>query len=275
MRIALTIAGSDSIGGAGVQADLKTFAALEVYGASVITAVTSQSTTGVSDSFALSANTVRSQIEQVSRDVTISAVKTGMLATAEIVEAVAETIERLQLPNVVVDPVLAASFGGEATTRRTLLAPEAVSILKARLLPVAAVVTPNVSEAAELAGIAVDSLGTAREAARRILDLGPAAVVIKGGHLNGPQAVDLLLHAGVFTEFAAPRSSIGAVHGTGCTFASAVAARLALGDDIPTAVQRAKAYVTGAIEHAFRIGHGALVLDHFWNHPSPRRGLYS
>ena len=271
MRIALTIAGSDSIGGAGIQADLKTFAALGVYGASVITAVTSQNTTGVSDYVALSADAVRSQIEQVARDVTISAVKTGMLATVDIVEAVAETAGRLSLQNLVVDPVTAASPQSERTAGpRTLLAPKAVSVLRARLLPVASVVTPNAPEAAALAGITVETLSAAREAAKRILDFGPGAVVIKGGHLKGPEAIDLLLHAGRFTEFAAPRSERGEVHGTGCTFASAIAAYLALGDDIPTAVERAKAYVTGAIRHAFPIGHGALVLDHLWNRSAPR-----
>lgn len=272
MRIALTIAGSDSIGGAGIQSDLKTFAALDVYGASVITAVTSQNTTGVSDSFSLPAHVVRSQIEQVAQDTTIGAVKTGMLATSDIVEVVADTVNRLQLHNVVVDPVFAASgYSKETTGRRTLLAPDAVSIMKDRLLPGATVVTPNVAEAGALAGMTVDTLSSAREAARRILDFGAAAVVIKGGHLKGPQAIDLLFYAGTFTEYAAPRSERGAVHGTGCTFASAIAARLALGDDIPTAVERAKEYVTGAIDGAFQIGHGALVLNHFWSRASLRR----
>lgn len=268
MRIALSIAGSDSIAGAGVQADLKTFAALGVYGVSALTAVTSQNTTGVADVCALSPELVRSQIEQVVQDVELSAVKTGMLATAEIVQIVADAMSRLQRPNLVVDPVMAATIPG----RRTLLAPAAVSTLKTVLLPLASVVTPNVAEATALSGVRVDSLGTAREAARRIFELGPAAVVVKGGHLTGADAIDVLFHAGTFTEFAAPRSSIGAVHGTGCTFASAVAAGLALGDDIPAAVQRAKQYVTGAIGQSFEIGRGARILDHFWN--SSVRGLY-
>ena len=265
MRIALTIAGSDSIGGAGVQADLKTFAALGVHGVSAITAVTSQNTTGVSDSFSLPPHVVQSQIAQIAQDVTIAAVKTGMLATAGIVEGVADTVRRMQLPNLVVDPVLAASLDSTETAGRTLLEPEAVSILKRCLLPVASVVTPNAAEAGELAGMTVDSPSRAREAARRIFDLGPAAVVIKGGHMDGPQAIDLLFHGGAFTEFAAPRSSMAPVHGTGCAFASAVAAGLALGDDIPGAVQRAKNYVAGAIAHAFPIGHGAFILNHFWD----------
>jgi hydroxymethylpyrimidine kinase/phosphomethylpyrimidine kinase len=263
MRTALTIAGSDSIAGAGIQADLKTFAALGVHGVSAVTAITAQNTTGVTDVFALSGNLVRAQIDEITRDAAIAAVKTGMLATVEIVEIVAETLGRLKGPNLVVDPVMAAS----GTGMRTLLAPEAVSILKTRVFPIATVVTPNVSEAAALCGIAVDSLGTAREAARRILDFGPAAVVIKGGHWGGEHAIDVLFHAGTFTEFAVRRVSVDAVHGTGCTFASAIAGGLALGDDIPAAVQRAKHYVTGAIEHSFAIGRGARILNHFWDSP--------
>lgn len=260
MRTALTIAGSDSIAGAGIQADLKTFAALGVYGVSALTAVTAQSTTGVADIFALSPQMVRAQIDQIAHDVEIAAVKTGMLATAEIVRVVSDTLGQFQRRNLVVDPVMAASGPG----MRTLLAPEAVSILKTRLLPLATVVTPNVAEASTLSDIHVDSLSTAREAAKRIAGLGATAVVIKGGHLSGAQAIDLLWHAGTFTELTAPRVNVDAIHGTGCTFASAIAAGLALGDDIPAAVQRAKRYVTGAIEQSFKIGHGARILNHFW-----------
>jgi hydroxymethylpyrimidine/phosphomethylpyrimidine kinase len=261
MRAVLTIAGSDSIAGAGIQADLKTFAALGVYGTSAVTAVTSQNTTGVDDIFAMPPQIVRSQIEFIAQDVQLSAVKTGMLATAEIVLAVAETIGRFARPNLVVDPVMAAGN----PNRRTLLSPDAVSMMKTRLLPVASVVTPNVAEASALGGIDVGSLETAREAAKRIFDLGPGAVVIKGGHLAGTQAIDLLYDGRTFTEFSALRSSSGPFHGTGCTFASALAAGLALGDDLPAAVQRAKRYVTGAIAHASQIGKGSRLLDHFWN----------
>jgi hydroxymethylpyrimidine/phosphomethylpyrimidine kinase len=275
MRTALTIAGSDSIAGAGIQADLKTFAAFGVYGVSALTAATAQNTEGVTDVFALSPQMVRAQIDQLAQDVEIAAVKTGMLATAEIVRVVSETVGRFRHPNLVVDPVMAASRprqGGEPglAPSRTLLAPDAVSILKARLLPVATVVTPNVAEAAILSGIRVDSMERAREAARRISGLGAAAVVIKGGHLGGRDAVDLLFHAGAFIELAAPRADYDAIHGTGCTFASAIAAGLALGDDVPAAVQRAKRYITGAIEHSFAIGHGARILDHFWDGTPPR-----
>ncbi len=260
MRAVLTIAGSDSSAGAGVQADLKTFAALGVYGTSAVTAITSQNTSGIDEVFPVPPEIVRSQIEKVAQDITLSAVKTGMLATADITRTVAETIKKLRRPNLVVDPVMTASNPG----RRTLLSPEAVEILRTGILPLATVVTPNTAEARALSGIDVRSLDSAREAAKRILDLGPLAVVVKGGHLEGGDAIDLLYDGKTFTEFSAPRSSFGSVHGTGCAFASAIAAALALGDDLPAAVARAKTYVTGAIEHSFELGAGARLLDHFW-----------
>ena len=260
MRTVLTIAGSDSIAGAGVQADLKTFAALGVYGVSAVTAVTAQNTSGVAGIFTLPSQIVQAQIDAVARDVQISAIKTGMLANAGIIEAVSDSLARLQGIPVVVDPVLAS--GG--AVRRTLLAPEAVSILKTRLVPLATVVTPNVAEAEALCDIRIDSIESARTAARRIAELGAAAVVVKGGHLSGPHAVDVLFHAGTFTELEAPRMDLGPIHGTGCTFASAIAAGLALGDDIPAAAQRAKRYITGAIEQSIAVGRGARILNHFW-----------
>jgi hydroxymethylpyrimidine/phosphomethylpyrimidine kinase len=260
MRSVLTIAGSDSSAGAGIQADLKTFAALRVYGASAVTAVTSQNTLGVADVFTLPPDVVRTQIECIVQDLELSAVKTGMLSTAEIVSVVAEIMGRHSDLKLVVDPVMTATSGA----RRTLLAPEAVSTLKARLLPLASVVTPNVAEATSLSGVAVTSDATAREAAQRIFELGAKAVVVKGGHFDGKLAVDVLFDGRTFTEFSAPRLSGGAIHGTGCTFASAIAAGLALGHDLAPAVDRAKRYVTGAIEHAIPVGRGARVLNHFW-----------
>jgi hydroxymethylpyrimidine/phosphomethylpyrimidine kinase len=260
MRAVLTIAGSDSSAGAGIQADLKTFAALGVYGASSVTAVTAQNTLGVEEVFTLPPDVVRSQIECIVQDFSLAAVKTGMLSTSEIVLVVTQTIGRLPHPNLVVDPVMTATSGA----RRTLLAPEAVSTLKTHLLPIASVVTPNVAEASTLSGIAVTSPATAREAAQRIFDLGAKAVVVKGGHLEGAHAVDVLFDGRTFTEFSAPRFPDASVHGTGCTFASAIAAGLALGDDLAAAVDRAKRYVTGAIEHATPVGRGARVLNHFW-----------
>jgi hydroxymethylpyrimidine/phosphomethylpyrimidine kinase len=214
----------------------------------------------VADIFALSPQMVRAQIDQIAHDVEIAAVKTGMLVTGDIVRTVAESVGRFRQPNLVVDPVMA----GSGRTMRTLLAAEAVSILKTRLLPIATVVTPNVPEAEALSGIRVDSMTSGREAARRIAGMGAMAVVIKGGHLTGPEAIDLLFHAGSFLEIAAPRVELGGIHGTGCTFASAIAAGLALGDDVPAAVHRAKRYISGAIEHSFAVGRGARILDHFW-----------
>jgi hydroxymethylpyrimidine/phosphomethylpyrimidine kinase len=260
MRAVLTIAGSDSSAGAGMQADLKTFAALGVYGASAVTAVTAQNTLGVEEVFTLPPDVVRAQIECIVQDMSVSAVKTGMLSTAEIVRVVAEIIGRLPHPNLVVDPVMTATNGA----RRTLLAPDAVSTLKTHLLRIASVVTPNVAEATTLSGIGVTSAASAREAAQRIFDLGAKAVVVKGGHLEGEHAVDVLFDGRTFTEFSAPRFSGSSIHGTGCTFASAIAAGLALGDDLAAAVERAKRYVTGAIEHAIPVGRGARVLNHFW-----------
>jgi hydroxymethylpyrimidine/phosphomethylpyrimidine kinase len=262
----LTIAGSDSIAGAGIQADLKTFAALGVYGVSAITAVTAQNTEGVADIFVLPPKTVQSQIAQVVQDAGVSAVKTGMLATADIVRVVSESIRRFQITNLVVDPVMAASGAGTST----LLDVEGVSIMKTHLLPVAAVVTPNASEAETLSGVCVNSMATAREAAKRIAGLGAAAVIVKGGHLGGPEAIDLLFYAGTFLEIAAPRLGLDDVHGTGCAFASAIAARLARGDEIPAAVHSAKRYISGAIEHSLAVGRGARVLNHFWDQPSLR-----
>jgi hydroxymethylpyrimidine/phosphomethylpyrimidine kinase len=264
MRTVLTIAGSDSICGAGIQADLKTFAALGVYGVSALTAVTAQNTRGVAAIFGLSPQTVEAQLDQIAQDVEVAAIKTGMLLTAEIVHAVSDTLRRFGHPNLVVDPVMAATAGGT----RTLLAPEAVSILKTRLLPVATIVTPNVAEAEALSGMRVDSVISAREAAKRIAGAERVAVVIKGGHLQGADAIDLLFHAGVFLEFSAPRAELNDIHGTGCAFASAIAARLARGDDVPVAVERAKRYISGAIQHSFVIGRGARILNHFWEHAS-------
>jgi len=259
MRSALTIAGSDSSAGAGVQADLKTFAAHGIYGVTAITSVTAQNTRAICGVVDLPPEFVRSQIEALAEDFEIAAVKTGMLANAGIVNAVAEAIRTLRLPILVVDPVLTASDG------RPLLASDAIAVLKNVLFPLAEVVTPNTVEAAQLAGIKVGSLEDAREAARRIHDLGPHVVIVKGGHLEGAQAVDVFYDGRIFNELAAVRISGSNLHGTGCTFASAVAANLAAGHGAATAAEKAKAYVTGAIEHGLNLGRGRGMLDHFWN----------
>lgn len=258
MRTALTIAGSDSGGGAGIQADLKTFAALGVYGTSAITAVTAQNTLGVTASAPLAADLVTAQIEAVAGDIAIHATKTGMLANAAIVEAVVAAIEELELPLVVVDPVM-VSKGGQR-----LLDDDGVQALRLELLPRARVVTPNLPEAEALSGRRIESLAGAREAARRIRDMGARAVIVKGGHGVGTQIVDVLLDGDTFHEFRTPRIDTKNTHGSGCTFASAVAAHLALGRALPEATEQAQRYVAGAIAHALAIGRGHGPLGHFW-----------
>jgi len=259
MRTALTIAGSDSSGGAGIQADLKTFAAHGVYGVSAITAVTAQNTLGVSAFEALSADLVTAQIEAVVSDIGVHAAKTGMLPNGAIVEAVAAAVADLDIPLLVVDPVLAAKSGDE------LADDEAVAAMKAELLRRAFVVTPNIPEAEALSGITITSDEDRRTAARRIAALGAAAVIITGGHLPSPDIVDLLYDGHRFVEFRARRVAGGGTHGTGCTFAAALAARLALGSTLAEAVPLAQQYVAGAIEGAPHLGRGHGPMNHFWN----------
>jgi hydroxymethylpyrimidine/phosphomethylpyrimidine kinase len=254
----MTIAGSDSGGGAGIQADLKTFAAFGVYGTSALTAVTAQNTVGVTRAFPLPADVVTAQIEAIAADIGADAVKTGMLATSAIVEAVAAAVEALDLPNLVVDPVMVAKGGDR------LLDADAVHAVRASLIPLARVVTPNVPEAEVLAGMRIASRGDMREAARRIAALKPAAVVIKGGHLAGPEVVDLLYERGQFIEVPGPRVAGRHTHGTGCTFAAAVAAGLARRRTLEQAVHEARAYVAGAMRHGIDIGRGHQPLNHFW-----------
>jgi len=262
MRTALTIAGSDSGGGAGIQADLKTFAALGVYGTCAITAVTAQNTIGVTASATLEADLVTAQIEAVAGDITIHATKIGMLATSAIVEAVVAAIEEVELPLVVADPVMLAKSG------QRLLDEDGVQALRTELLPLVRVVTPNLPEAEALTGRRIQSLADARDAARRIQDMGARAVLLKGGHSSFPPhpdvIVDLLLDDDRFHEFRTPRIETNNTHGTGCTLASAVAAHLALDHSLPDAVERAQQYVAGAIAHALAIGHGHGPLHHFW-----------
>lgn len=261
IRTALTIAGSDSGGGAGIQADLKTFAALGVYGTSAITAITAQNTVGVTAAQALSADLVTAQIEAVASDIRVHATKTGMLATAAIVEAVAAAISDLELPLVVVDPVMLAKSGDR------LLDDDAVLAVMKELLPRAYLVTPNIPEAEVLSGLRITSLDDAKTAAKKILESGASAVVVKGGHAAGDDLVDLLYDGRTFVELHTPRIDTRNTHGTGCTFAAATAARLALGDSLTDAVTRAQAYVAGAIRHGLNVGHGHGPLDHFWRNP--------
>ena len=262
MHTALTIAGSDSGAGAGIQADLKTLAAHGVYGTSALTAVTAQNTLGVTSWVALEADMVIAQIEAVAGDIGADAVKTGMLANAAIVEAVAATIRSLELPQLVVDPVMVAKGGDR------LLEGAAIDAMRTELLPLAHVVTPNVPEAEVLAGMTIRSIEDMQEAGRRILRLGPRVVLVKGGHLEGPESIDVACRDGEILEIRGVRVPTRHTHGTGCTLASAIAANLAKGIEDMEAIRAARAYVEGAILHAPAIGRGHGPLSHFW------RGVY-
>ncbi|MSO29480.1 MAG: bifunctional hydroxymethylpyrimidine kinase/phosphomethylpyrimidine kinase [Acidobacteria bacterium] len=259
MRTALTIAGSDSSAGAGIQADLKTFAAHGVYGTSAITAITAQNTLGVMTAEALSADLVAAQIEAVMADIGAHAAKTGMLANAAIVEAVAAAIDDLEIPLVVVDPVMVAKSG------HRLLDDEALGAMKSELLRRAFVVTPNVPEAEALSLRPIRTEEDLREAARRILILGPEAVLITGGHFPSADIIDLLYDGHRFTEFRAERVKSTSTHGTGCTFAASLAAHLAMGRPLEEAIPLAQQYVAGAIRNAPGLGKGHGPLGHFWS----------
>ena len=254
---AMTIAGSDSGGGAGIQADLKAFAAMGVYGTSVITAITAQNTQRVTDVMELPGALVQSQIDAVLSDIGADAVKTGMLSSTAIIEAVVEKVKEHGLTNLVVDPVMVAKGGDR------LLQEEAVGALRTLLIPLARVVTPNIPEAEVLVGREISTIDDARDAARDIVGLGARSVVVKGGHLDGP-ATDILFDGAEFRAFTAPRVATTSTHGTGCTFASATAAGLAKGHSVRDAVGEAKKYVTDAIRHAFPIGRGHGPLNHFY-----------
>jgi hydroxymethylpyrimidine/phosphomethylpyrimidine kinase len=256
MRTALTIAGSDSGGGAGLQADLKTFAAHRVFGLTAITAVTAQNTLGVLAVQPLPPDLVAAQIDAVVSDFGAGATKIGMLASAAIVDAVARAIERHHLTNVVLDTVMIAKGGAP------LLDDDAVAVMRARLLPLAAVITPNIPEAERLTGRTIAGVAAMREAARALIAAGARAAVVKGGHLDGP-AIDVFDDGATVVELAAERIFTRNTHGTGCTFSSAIAARLALGETLRAAVEGAKAYVTRAIAHAPNLGHGHGPIEHF------------
>jgi hydroxymethylpyrimidine/phosphomethylpyrimidine kinase len=258
MRTALTIAGSDSGAGAGIQADLKTFAAHGVYGTSAVTAVTAQNTRGVASWEPVAPSLVRAQIDAVVGDIGADAVKLGMLATAEIVAAVVEALKAWTPPNVVVDPVMIAKGGDR------LLDEAAVQTIRTSLLPLAQVVTPNVPEAQVLSGRSIGSLEDMREAGRRILEMGARVVLVKGGHLEGAESVDVAVTADETFELRGRRIQTASTHGTGCTLASAIAANLARGMKMRDALSRAREYVEGAILHAPGIGGGHGPLNHFW-----------
>ncbi len=263
MRTALTIAGSDSGGGAGIQGDLKTFAAHGVYGTSAITALTAQNTVAVTAIHVPPAAFVVAQIEAVMADLGCDAAKTGMLATAEIVSAVAAAILRLGIPNVVVDPVMVAKSGD------ALLAEAAVGALRRDLLPAARVVTPNIPEAEALVGAPIRSVEEAVAAAHAIRAMGPRAVIVKGGHLDVPDIVDVLVDGTRVVKLVAPRVAGVHTHGTGCAFAAAIAARLAHGEELEAAARSAQAFVAGAMRAGIPLGQGHRPLDHQWQLRGP------
>jgi hydroxymethylpyrimidine/phosphomethylpyrimidine kinase len=252
----LTVAGSDSGGGAGIQADLKTMLALGVHGMSVITAVTAQNSTGVHGYWDLAPEAVDAQLAAVIDDIGVDAIKTGMLASPEIVEVVADRLDAAGVP-VVIDPVCVSKHGD------ALLVPAAIDAIRRRLVPLATVVTPNLPEAAELTGVEVTDRTTQRKAAEALLGLGARWALVKGGHLAG-DPVDLLTDGTTVLELSAPRLDNRHTHGTGCTLASAIASGLALGHTVPEAVDAAKAYVTGAIAAGFPLGAGIGPVDHGW-----------
>jgi hydroxymethylpyrimidine/phosphomethylpyrimidine kinase len=254
--VALTIAGSDSGGGAGIQADLKTFQRFGVYGTSALTLVTAQNSVGVRAVELLRAELISQQIAAVAEDFEVRAAKTGALGSAEIIETVAAAVVAHAIPNLVVDPVMISKHGDP------LLDPGAVEVLKARLFPRASLVTPNLHEAAVLLGRAVGSEEAMRDAARAACDLGAGAALVKGGHLPGGEAVDLFYDGSDFVRLAAPRIETRHTHGTGCTYAAAITALLARGETLPDAVREAKRFISRAIAAAPGIGHGHGPVDH-------------
>jgi hydroxymethylpyrimidine/phosphomethylpyrimidine kinase len=262
--VALTIAGSDSGGGAGLQADLKTFAALGVFGTSAVTAVTAQNTTSVAAVVAMDPEMVRLQVETVLADLPVLAVKTGMLANSSIVLAVAEMAEAGRLPNLVVDPVLVSTSG------KRLLDEDAIPLYLERLIPCAEVVTPNLREARILADLLIDDVAGMVAAAQRIAALGPRTVIVKGGHLGGENSPDVIVSAGVVSVLEAVRIPTSNDHGTGCTLSAATAALLAKGETMTDALQHAKDFVARAItgSASWTLGSGHGPLDHFgWSFP--------
>ncbi|HYR50215.1 MAG TPA: bifunctional hydroxymethylpyrimidine kinase/phosphomethylpyrimidine kinase [Candidatus Eisenbacteria bacterium] len=250
LPIALTIAGSDSGGGAGIQADLKTFAVLGVHGTSAVTAITAQNTLGVNDIMEIPAALVSAQIDAVMQDIGVQAAKTGMLASAEIIDVVARAIQHYGIRNLVVDPVMVAKGGAR------LLRDDAVVALRQQLLPLAAVVTPNLPEAEVLLGRPIRTLDERRQAARDLVSLGARAAVVKGGHADEHLAIDHFFDGDQVVELQSPRVATRNTHGSGCVFSAAMAAGLAKGSDTLAAVHEAKAFITAAIESSLEVGRG-------------------
>lgn len=258
MKVVLTIAGSDSCGGAGIQADLKTFSALGTYGMSVITAVTAQNTRGVQDIREMDEEIVEKQINCLFEDIKIDAVKIGMVFNTGIISVIADCLKKNQAKNIVVDPVMVSKSGHH------LLKPEAKEQLVKMLFPLATVVTPNICEAGLLTGERLENLGEMKEAAQKIQGLGCSNVIIKGGHLTG-DAVDVLYDGNNFMCYKGSRIKTKNTHGTGCTFSSAIAAYLARGCPVPEAIGLAKEFINGAIAHSIDLGHGYGPTHHFYS----------
>ncbi len=259
MKVALTIAGSDSGGGAGIQADIKSMQANGVFATSVITAITAQNTQAVTNAMDIPLDMIAAQIDAVFEDFDVQATKTGMLSSAGIIELVAQKVGQWNILPLVVDPVMISTSGF------SLLKDDAEENLKSLLIPLATVVTPNAHEAAHLTGLEIKTVSDAEEAARQIFDMGPAAVLVKGGHLSGEEeAVDVFYDGDSFAYFRAPFIDTTHTHGTGCTYASAIAANLAKGMTLIDAIEKAKAYVTEAIRHGLAIGKGHGPTNHFY-----------
>lgn len=258
MKQVLTIAGSDSGGGAGIQADLKTMSANGVYGMSVITSITAQNTKGVTAIYDLPVGIIQQQLDAVFDDFDVAAVKTGMLSSAKIVEAVSRKLQQYKVGNLVVDPVMVAKSG------HALLHSKAVEKIKTGLIPQALVVTPNVQEAERLSGLEIRTLAVARQAAKIIHKLGCKYVLIKGGHLLVERGTDLLYDGRFFNMYKSEFIDTPHTHGTGCTYASAITAQLAKGKSVVDAIQAAKLYITEAIRHGLAIGHGNGPTNHFY-----------
>ena len=266
MRRVLTIAGSDSGAGAGIQADLKTFAAHRAYGLTAITAITAQNTLGVTHVLALPSELVVAQIDAVVADIGVDAAKTGMLPNAAIVAEVAAAVARLDIPLLVFDPVMVSKSGDQ------LIDEDAVRMIRTDLLQRAFVVTPNIPEAEVLSGMSISTDDDRRRAATAILDLGPAAVIIKGGHFGTTDIRDLLLDRTGFTEFVAERIVSVHTHGTGWTFSAALAAHLAAGRSLRESIPLVQNYVAGAIRHSPGLGRGHGPMQHFWAKSPDRSG---
>lgn len=257
MKKALTIAGSDSGGGAGIQADLKTFTAFGVYGMSAITAITAQNTVGVQGIFELPVDIIREQIRSIMSDMGTDAAKTGMLSSPGIVTTVAESIQEFGIPNIVVDPVMVAKSGD------ALLSEDARRVVKEKLLPLAAVITPNIFEAGVIVGTTIKTVDDMKSAAAELKKLGCQWVIIKGGHLTGgKEAIDVVYDGNDYHLLRSPYFQTQNTHGTGCTFSSAIAAGLAKGNDPLTAINTAKEYIAAAIQHSLTIGKGHGPTNH-------------